>query len=139
MKRFLAIVSGLLLLTAAIAFAKPSDYNDNSGEISATVSDSGFNDLGWNYNAHIFSGRYCDFPGASNAPCDAHLIFKWSSNFDLTKFCDGGAHLDTQAEGAWFMQIVRMADNSVDRGKVECGSENVPDYNLYGCNCHTVT
>ncbi len=137
MKKLFTIVGALILLTSAIAIAKPSDFNDNSGEISATVGDSGFNEDGWNLQARIFSGNGDKF-GYNVAD---HLIVKWSSEFNWSKLCNGNTSFDNQTEGAWFMLIIRRADNSVDRGKVECGSSvaNISELNhLAGCNCYEV-
>lgn len=80
---------------------------DSSGEAIST----GFDKWGYNYQAHLFNGGYCD--AYRNAEwCqpykDAQLVMKWNDAWLSNKDCDGDGKLDRHygydsyiGSGAW--------------------------------------
>lgn len=58
---------------------------------------TGFNDRGYNYQAKIFDGKYCDVY-SEDEYCDENedvdLVMKWNDAFLGTKDCDGDTLLD---------------------------------------------
>lgn len=76
-----------------------------------TVIETGFDAWGYNYQAHIFNGKYCD--AYRNAPwCqeykDDELMMKWNDAWLSNKDCDGNSLLDRhygfpsyKGSGAW--------------------------------------
>jgi hypothetical protein len=69
----------------------------------------GFDRFGYNYQAHMFNGRYCDFDRVEGGPyCDINLIMKWNDAWLSNKDCDGDSKLDRhygydfyKGSGAW--------------------------------------
>jgi hypothetical protein len=69
----------------------------------------GYDEFGYNYQAHMFSGRYCDYDRViGGAYCDVDLIMKWNDTWLSNKDCDGDGKLDRYygfdsyiGSGAW--------------------------------------
>lgn len=71
----------------------------------------GFNEWGYNYQAHLFNGKYCDayFDAAWCQPwADVDLMMKWNDAWLSNKDCDGDGKLDRHygfdsyiGSGAW--------------------------------------
>jgi len=66
---------------------------------------TGYNEWGYNYQAHLFNGKYCDYhpvyrPGGANHEwCvenygDVSLVMKWNDAWLSNKDCDGNGLLD---------------------------------------------
>ena len=76
-----------------------------TGELLTT----GYDDFGYNYQAHIFNGRYCDFDRVEGGDfCDVDLIMKWNDAWLSNKDCDWDGKLDRHfgydsyiGSGAW--------------------------------------
>jgi hypothetical protein len=78
---------------------------------SGVVIETGYDDWGYNYQAHIFNGGYCD--SYRNAEwckkyADVSLIMKWNDAWMSKKDCDGDGLLDRHwgydsyiGSGAW--------------------------------------
>jgi opacity protein-like surface antigen len=130
---FLAILAALLLLTAVIAQAAPPNGFDSEGnEISwnqgnsnacTTIQDgtlltsdnqvivTGYDQWGYNYQAHMFNGTYCDaYRDAAwcQAYSDVELIMKWNDAWLSNEDCSGDGLLDRHpgftsyiGSGAW--------------------------------------
>lgn len=77
---------------------------------------TGYNEWGYNYQAHLFNGMYCDYhpvyrPGGANHEwCianygDVKLVMKWNDAWLSNKDCDGDGLLDRSSpyigSGAW--------------------------------------
>ena len=70
---------------------------------------TGVDQFGYNYQAHLFLGRYCDYdrvPGGEY--CDDKLEMKWNDAWLANKSCDGDNKLDRhfgfptyRGSGAW--------------------------------------
>jgi len=69
----------------------------------------GYDEFGYNYQAHMFNGRYCDYDRVSGgAYCDVTLVMKWNDAWLSNKDCDGDGKLDRHngfdsyiGSGAW--------------------------------------
>jgi hypothetical protein len=75
----------------------------------------GYDDFGYNYQAHIFNGRYCDYDRVEGGDyCDVDLVMKWSDTWLSNKDCNWDGKLDrgyscdptqqdysSACEGAW--------------------------------------
>jgi len=70
---------------------------------------TGYDDFGYNYQAHIFNGRYCDYDRVIGGDyCDVDLIMKWNDAWLSNRSCDGNFTLDRhypltsyKGSGAW--------------------------------------
>ena len=83
-----------------------------SGDILASdgsVITTGYDEFGYNYQAHMFNGRYCDYDRVvGGAYCDVDLIMKWNDAWLSNTDCDGDGKLDRHygfasyiGSGAW--------------------------------------
>ena len=66
----------------------------------------GSDEFGYNYQAHMFNGRYCDYDRViDGAFCDVDLIMKWNDAWLSNKDCDEDDLLDRSSpyigSGAW--------------------------------------
>ena len=77
----------------------------STGELLTT----GYDEFGYNYQAHMFNGRYCDYDRViGGAYCDVELIMKWNDAWLSNMDCDGDGSLDRHngfvsyiGSGAW--------------------------------------
>jgi len=111
-----------VLVSLAKGPKNQSDSNGKSGECTTiqsgellasdgSVIDTGYDQWGYNYQAHIFNGYYCD-AYRDAAWCqpykDISLIMKWNDAWLSNKDCDGDGLLDRHyghdsyiGSGAW--------------------------------------
>ena len=69
----------------------------------------GYDQYGYNYQAHMFNGRYCDYDRVIGGDyCDVQLIMKWNDAWLSNKSCDDDLLLDRHygydsyiGSGAW--------------------------------------
>lgn len=109
----------LLALAAALALALPSLAQAEcttiqDGTLLTSAGDTiemGFDNWGYNYQAHMFNGKYCD-AYRDAAWCqdykDIDLLMKWNDAWLSNADCDGDGLLDRhfdlasyQGSGAW--------------------------------------
>ncbi len=122
------IVVLLLTATAAMVWAdKPTGFDAQGNEIgwsnstcrkiqSGEIVDSagnpitvGYDQFGYNYQAHMFHGRYCDSDRVLGGDsCDVDLMMKWNDAWLANVDCDGDYSLDRHyplpsyvGSGAW--------------------------------------
>jgi len=77
----------------------------SGGEVIVT----GYDEFGYNYQAHIFNGRYCDYDRVIGGDyCDVDLVMKWNEAWMSNKDCDDDGKLDRHYDypsyigsGAW--------------------------------------
>jgi len=77
----------------------------STGELITT----GYDEFGYNYQAHLFNGRYCDSDRELGGDyCDVKLVMKWNDAWLSNKNCDGDELLDRHfpydsyiGSGAW--------------------------------------
>jgi hypothetical protein len=113
------------LLTAVIAspvFADKPTGLDNNGNGKNFVSEAGFDEWGYNYIAHMFSGDYCDaYKGAGwcQPYVGTNLIMKWNDAWLSNSDQDGDGELDRHfghdsyiGSGAWLTN--HMSGEDVD-------------------------
>ena len=99
------------LLLAASAWAQCTTIQ--SGLLQASDGDileTGFDQWGYNYQAHIFNGDYCaSYRGeACSLPSPVDLVMKWNDAWLSNSDCDGDGKLDRHygfpsyiGSGAW--------------------------------------
>lgn len=76
---------------------------------------TGFDEFGYNYQALIFNGRYCDYDRVLGGDsCDVDLIMKWNDAWLSNESCDGDYLLDRHhgypsyiGSGAWLTNHMR--------------------------------
>lgn len=112
-----------LVLAVVILFAgitlhyvsaqKPTPCNTiPGGGIFASTGEEirpGYDDFGYNYQAHTFNGRYCDYDRViGGAYCDVWLLMKWNDAWLSNKDCEPDGLLDRHygypsyiGSGAW--------------------------------------
>lgn len=105
------IVAGCALLTVPPSEvseldskAKPSNCATiQDGTIFASTGElltTGYDDWGYNYQAHQFNGRYCDYDRISGGDdCDVTLVMKWNDAWLSNKDCG------TQVKGGPFTSL----------------------------------
>jgi hypothetical protein len=133
-----SIVFGIMLVTVGFVFAaKPTAFDSNgvekgweknfcttiqSGELNGSdgsLLTTGYNEWGYNYQAHMFNGMWCDYhpyyrlDGAGHDWCianygDVELMMKWNDAWLANNDCDGDKLLDRHygfptyiGSGAW--------------------------------------
>lgn len=121
MKKIIIALGCLALIVAftgnGMAGGKGKGKSDcttiQSGELFAsdgiTVIETGYDVYGYNYQAHMFNGRYCDSDRVEGGDyCDVNLIMKWNDAWLSNKDCDGDWKLDRHlgfdsyiGSGAW--------------------------------------
>jgi len=114
------VIAALLVMpSATMARGGPNDNGKfadcttiPSGELYTSdeeVITVGFDEYGYNYQAHMFNGRYCDSDRKIGGDyCDVDLIMKWNDAWLSNKDCDGDGKLDRHygydsyiGSGAW--------------------------------------
>lgn len=109
----LGIAACVLLLFTVVGMAKPdkcATITDgtiltSTGEVITT----GYDVFGYNYQAHLFNGRYCDYDREFGGDsCDVTLVMKWNDAWLSNKDCDDDGLLDRHfgfdsyiGSGAW--------------------------------------
>lgn len=102
----------VLLLFTVGSVAKPNCDTIPGGTIlisNGEVITTGYDRFGYNYQAHMFNGRYCDYDRViGGAYCDVNLVMKWNDAWISNKDCDGDGLLDRHygsssyiGSGAW--------------------------------------
>ena len=126
MRRIVMISLLLVLIAALIAapiMAKGGDTctTIKDGTLLASNGDPlvlGYDEFGYNYQAHMFNGRYCDYDRvAGGSYCDVTLVMKWNDAWLSNKDCDGDGKLDRHygfatyiGSGAWCTNHQRGED-----------------------------
>ena len=70
-------------------------------DANGNVITMGYDQYGYNYQAHMFNGLYDNFsrPPVPVTTGDVNLIMKWSDDWLANKDCDGDLHLDRGLNG----------------------------------------
>jgi len=116
----IALALGLIVGLSNLGFAKGKDKKDDgcttiqSGQLVNSVGDlitTGYDDWGYNYQARMFNGGYCDsYRDAAwcQVYADVNLMMKWNDAWMSNKDCDGDGLLDRHygydsfiGSGAW--------------------------------------
>jgi hypothetical protein len=94
------------------AWAGSSCTKIQSGEITDSAGNPltlGYDGFGYNYQAHMFNGRYCDYDRVIGGDyCDVELVMKWNDAWLSNVDCDDDGLLDRHfgfpsyvGSGAW--------------------------------------
>jgi len=147
------IVAGCGLLTAPPAEESELDTKKPSncatiqdGTIYAkdgvTLIETGYDEFGYNYQAHMFNGRYCDYDRVLGGDyCDDSLIMKWNDAWMSNKDCNSDDRLDRHfgydtyiGSGAWLTNHqTGFYDEDIIVDEVNIGLEsNEVGHNLDG-------
>ncbi len=113
MKKIFSLAIALMLLITLVALTaspvlagKPVGAKIQDGTILAldgTVITVGYDQFGYNYQAHLFNGRYCDVDRVLGGDyADVQLVMKWND--------------------AWLSNMDRDGDNLLDRPASSIGS-----------------
>lgn len=88
------------------------------------VIETGYDDWGYNFQAHIFNGYYCDaYQDAAwcQPYADVELLMKWNDAWISNKDCDGDTYLDRHygfdsyiGSGAWLTNHQKGTYTDVD-------------------------
>lgn len=114
-KKALLLISALVLITPTVVAKRNSCTSIKDGVLTYSDSDEiiplGFDEWGYNYQAHLFKGGYCDaYHDASwcQPYKDTKLMMKWNDAWLSNKDCDGDGLLDRHyshesyvGSGAW--------------------------------------
>jgi len=106
----LGMILVLMLAVATFGWSQCAIIED--GTITAKTGEiltTGYDDFGYNYQAHIFNGRYCDYDRVIGGDyCGVELIMKWNDAWMSNKDCDFDGKLDRhfgfstfRGSGAW--------------------------------------
>ena len=116
MKSLIATILAIALLVTLAGVALADEPETCNKIKDGTIVDSngdplvlGYDQYGYNYQAHMFNGRYCDYDRVSGGDyCDVGLIMKWNDAWLSNKDCDGDGLLDRYygfesyiGSGAW--------------------------------------
>jgi hypothetical protein len=98
------MISLMLVLVAALIAAPIMAKGGNTcttikeGTLLASTGEPlvlGYDEFGYNYQAHMFNGRYCDYDRVEGGDyCDVKLVMKWNDAWLSNKDCDGDGKLD---------------------------------------------
>ena len=124
-----------VVVTMGIGAAWAQCTTIQGGALAASTGEPlelGYDYYGYNYEAHMFNGDYCDYRrgipvcptvdmgNPINEPGDVDLMMKWNDAWLSNKSCDGDAYLDRhfgnddyKGSGAWLTNQMS--------GKVEVG------------------
>lgn len=106
---FLSVLAAFFLVVIPVSAKKDNACTTiKDGSIFDGAGDPvvmGYNDWGYNYNAHMFNGMWCDYhptyrPGGSdhewcvNNMSDVELMMKWSDTWLSNKDCNEDTKLD---------------------------------------------
>ncbi|MBI2558070.1 hypothetical protein HYW20_02000 [Candidatus Woesearchaeota archaeon] len=106
------LVLSILVLSVGLVTAKQQCTTIQDGGLEDSVGNPisiGYDQFGYNYQAHMFNGRYCDYDRVAGGPfCDVNLMMKWNDAWLSNQDCDSDTKLDRHngfptyiGSGAW--------------------------------------
>ncbi len=106
------VLVAALIATPIIAKGDKPCTTIKDGTLVASTGEPlvlGYDEFGYNYQAHMFNGRYCDYDRVTGGDyCDVTLVMKWNDAWLSNKDCDGDGLLDRHSgydtyigSGAW--------------------------------------
>ena len=118
------VLVAALIATPIIAKGDKTCTTIQSGDLLASTGEPlvlGYDEFGYNYQAHMFNGRYCDYDRVTGGSyCDIELMMKWNDAWLSNKDCDGDGLLDRHygfesyiGSGAWCTNHMRGEDDGV--------------------------
>jgi len=108
----ICLMAGFIIATASLSYGGDDCVTIQDGTLYASTGElltTGYDEFGYNYEAHMFNGRYCDYDRVEGgAYCEVDLIMKWNDAWLSNKDCDHDASLDRHygydsyiGSGAW--------------------------------------
>jgi hypothetical protein len=113
MKKINRILICAIFILAFSTYAMAGDgcttIQDGLTASDGSPIETGFDEFGYNYQAHMFNGRYCDYDRVlGGSSCDVDLIMKWNDAWLSNTDCIGDGLLDRHygydsyiGSGAW--------------------------------------
>ena len=109
---FVLVALALLAIPSAAIADEPMCTTIQDGTLYASTGElitTGYDEFGYNYQAHMFNGRYCDYDRVPGGPyCDVNLVMKWNDAWLSNKDCTENGLLDRHygfesyiGSGAW--------------------------------------
>jgi hypothetical protein len=114
---FVLVILALLVVPSTVGAKEPCKNGDGcstiqDGTLYASTGElitTGYDEFGYNYQAHMFNGRYCDYDRViGGAYCDVNLVMKWNDAWISNMDCDNDGKLDRHyglpsyiGSGAW--------------------------------------
>lgn len=106
----ITLALGFVIVMTSFARAECTTIQDETlySSIGELIT-LGYDEFGYNYEAHMYNGRYCDYDRVEGGDyCDDDLIMKWNDGWLSNKDCDGDGKLDRHygydgyiGSGAW--------------------------------------
>lgn len=110
-----SLILAVIFITATLGWSQCVTIQDGTiRDAIGKLIELGYDEFGYNYQAHIFNGRYCDYDRVVGGDyCDVELIMKWSDAWLSNKDCNFDGKLDrgyscdpvyannSACEGAW--------------------------------------
>jgi hypothetical protein len=117
------------LASAACVAIKGGTIIDSTGN-TVTV---GFDQWGYNYQAHMFNGLYANFsrPATPATEGDVNLIMKWSDDWLSNKDCNGDYKLDRGGESGANANISKGWLTNHEEGDYLGGDEQYHHYTYF--------
>lgn len=110
-KLILALVIAVLVSAIGLAAKNTCTTLQDGGLLDSKGNpiSVGYDQFGYNYQAHMYNGRYCDYDRIIGGDyCDVDLIMKWNDAWLSNKDCNGDKLLDRYyghssyiGSGAW--------------------------------------
>ncbi|MFH1210900.1 MAG: hypothetical protein V1645_03205 [archaeon] len=111
MKKILLVIAILVVATFSVAAKQQCTTIQDGGLVDSAGNpiSVGYDQFGYNYQAHMFNGRYCDYDRVIGGDfCDVNLMMKWNDAWLSNKDCSGDGKLDRHygfdsyiGSGAW--------------------------------------
>jgi len=92
----LYLILFMTLIVAALGWTQCVTIEDGGiTDVNGNPITLGYDVFGYNYQAHIFNGRYCDVDrDLGGAYCDVKLVMKWSDTWMSNEDCNRDGKLD---------------------------------------------
>ncbi len=85
----LCLILAMVIAMATLGWSQCVTIQDGTLEASTgEILTTGYDEFGYNYQAHIFNGRYCDYDRVIGGPYeDVELVMKWNDAWLSNKDC----------------------------------------------------
>lgn len=98
MKKLILIIAILSMVAFSVSVAKSTCTTIQDGGLVDSAGNPislGYDQFGYNYQAHMFNGPYCNYDRILDGPfCDVSLMMKWNDAWLSNKDCNGDGLLD---------------------------------------------
>jgi hypothetical protein len=99
MKKIFVIILAFGLTISMANYSQADCVTIQEGPLFASTGElltPGYDEFGYNYQAHMFNGRYCDADRVEGGGpyCDVDLMMKWNNAWLSNMDCVGDGKLD---------------------------------------------